>query len=373
MTDQQSSQRIDLDIPNSVFQVQALNNGVQRINSSRDFLNEWIYFSYPVNGSIYVFPVQTFLFNYRDNTWAILYENFTARGRYRQTVKRTWKTTGFNSWAEWKEPWNAGSTSAQYANNVAGTPQGYVVIVGEGTSEAPTGTINAIADDGNGFTQITSINHCVLSNNPLTGTGDYLYFSKAIGQTYLNGNIYIVSKIIDKDNFVINVPYQSGTYLGLGVFTRLSQPLLLTKQFPFYWEQGKQMRLGVQKYLLDRSANSQVTVNIYLSQDESNYWNNDPELPNVFAVNNSLVYSQLLYTCPESTNIGLTPANTNLQMPIAGTSNQIWHRFNTSLIGDSVQIGITLSDAQMTNLTYATSEIALHAIQLTVSPAGHLA
>ena len=61
LTTQQSSQRIDLVIPDSVFQIQALNNGAQRVNSARDFYREWIYFSYPVNNSSWKFPTQTFL------------------------------------------------------------------------------------------------------------------------------------------------------------------------------------------------------------------------------------------------------------------------------------------------------------------------
>jgi len=136
-----------------------------------------------------------------------------------------------------------------------------------------------------------------------------------------------------------------------------------------YWQQGRQVRLGSQKYLLEKTANAQVTLNIYLSQDPDNVWNNttvDPPL-------NSLIYTQTLYTCSESTNIGLTPANTNLQMPIGETQKQIWHRMNTSLIGDSVQLGITLSEAQMKDITYATAEIALHAIQMTVYPGPQLA
>jgi hypothetical protein len=69
-------------------------------------------------------------------------------------------------------------------------------------------------------------------------------------------------------------------------------------------------------------------------------------------------------------------------MPTAQSQYQIWHRFNTSLIGDSVQIGLTLStqetapglkDAQMYNLDYATSEITLHGIHLTVEKSSHLA
>jgi hypothetical protein len=105
-----------------------------------------------------------------------------------------------------------------------------------------------------------------------------------------------------------------------------------------------------------------VTVNIYLSQNPDESFND----PFINVPPNSLVYSQVMFTCPESTNIGLTPANVNLQMPTAEGQYQIWHRFNTSLIGDSFQIGITLSDDQMRNLTYATSEITLHGMHLTV-------
>ena len=120
---------------------------------------------------------------------------------------------------------------------------------------------------------------------------------------------------------------------------------------------------------MDYTANAQVTVNVYLSQDPDDIWNT----PQPLSATSSLVYSQLMYTCPESTNIGLTPANSNLQMPTAQGQYQIWHRFNTSLIGDSVQIGITLSDAQMRNLTYATSEITLQGLHLVVEKGPHLA
>jgi hypothetical protein len=447
LTDQQSSQRIDLDIPDSVFEIQNLNNGVLRVNAIRDFFKEWIYFAYPVDDSAvdpttgiqWRFPTQTFQFNYRDNTWGILYENFTHHGYFRAKNKKTWATLKFHQWTQWREPWNSGATSAMFTQVIAGNPQGYVLIKGQGTGEAISGTISAIMNNG-GNTQITSFNHCVTDDNNNSGP-DYLYFQNAqtlltsvitfitpgiqtiittvntfiagqfvtisnvVGMTQFNGNTYqIISAtptsitlgvdstlftpyissgnvtsafngligrvimIIDVNNFVVDIPFPSITYIGLGVFTRLSLPLIQTRQFPFYWDQGRQVRLSVQKYLMDYTADSQVTVNIYLSQDPDDAYNN----PNINVPPNSLIYSQIMFTCPESINIGLTPPNTNLQMPTAQGQFQIWHRLNTSLQGDSVQIGITLSDAQMKNLTFATSEITLHGIQLTVSPGPQL-
>ncbi len=442
LTDQQSSQRIDLDFPDSVFQIQNNNNGEKRVNSVRDYYREWIYFSYPTNNSSVIYPTQTFLWNYRDDTWAILYENFTAHGNYRQQNKNNWKTIGqkFKTWSQWREPWNSGSTSVLFPSIVAGNPQGYVLIKGQGTGEGASGTILGIINNG-GNAKINSINHCVSANNPNTGNGDYLFFSGAIsttqtvitaisqanpavitttntfvagqyvyvtevaGMTQINGRfVEILSatgseitinldttgysaytsagvctfsplqnqigKVIsvqDANNFTVDIPYPSGTYTGLGQYTRLCQPLLQTKQFPVYWEQGRQVRLSAQKYLMDTTANGQVTVNIYLSQDPDDAWNN-PMLNT-----GNLIYSQLMYTCPESANIGLSSSNTNLQMPTAESQFQIWHRFNTSLIGDTFQIGMTLSDAQMRDYNLATSEIVLHGIALSVEKGPHLA
>lgn len=437
MTDQQSSQRIDLDIPDSIFQIQALNHGMQRVNAIRDFTREWVYFSYPLNNSKWTFPTNTFLFNYRDNTWSILYENFTTHGNYRAQVKKTWKTLPFKKWTQWREPWNAGTNSPLQTQVIAGNPQGYVLIKAEGTSEGISGTIAAVANSS-GNTQITSVNHCVAVGDYLyiqdaigllTSTitaitqatqavistvntfvaGNYVTISGVVGMTQLNGNTYLVVAatgasitinvdttaftayasggtvqsafngqigkvitIVDINNFVLDIPVPTFTtiYLGLGDFTRLSQPFIQTKQFNPYWDQGRQVRLAVQKYLMDYTSTAQVTVNIYLSQDPTDAWN-DPATQN--SAPNSLVYSQIMYTCPESGNIGLTPANTNLQMPTAFNQYQIWHRFNTSMIGDSFQIGITLSDAQMRNLVFATSEVTLHGMQLTIDQGPQLA
>lgn len=453
ITTQQSTSRIDMDIPDAVFTIQANNNGQNRVNAIRDFQREWIYFSYPTgNGAAsegsWKYPSQTFLYNYRDDTWSVFRENYTHHGTFRPATGKTWQTLPFTSWDTWREPWNAGSQQALFPSIIAGTPQGYVIVKSEGTGEAPTGAIFNILDDGLGNTQIQSINHCVnTSDVGPGGLGDYLSF----GGT----SIGLVKRTIDADNFVIDIPFPStanitnatqathavltlswpipvdpptinsyfpgqrvsiagvvgmielngntyqiisvtptsitldvdstlftpyisgGTttlvdFVGPSVFTKLSQPLLQSKQFPFYWQQGRQVRLGSQKYLLDTTQNSQVTVDISLSQDPENDWNDSPIIPANDVTNESLVYSQVLYTCPESTNIGLTPSNTNLQTLVGAPQQQIWHRMNTSLQGDTFQVGITLSDVQMRNLQYATDEIALHGIQFTVYPGAQL-
>lgn len=375
-TTQQSSDRVDIDIPDTIFQIQSSNNGVQRVNSVRDFYQELIFFTYPTgNGQAaqgsWKYPNTTLLYNYVDMTWALFRENWTAQGTYREGSNLTWLTLPFKTWNEWRQPWNAGSTIAQFPSIICGNPQGYVLKRTNDTGEAPSGDIQAIADNGVGQTRITSVNHCV-------NIGDYLYFSGGIGSTYLNGKIGKVIKTSGANLFDVDIQFQSFTYLGLGKYTRLCQPLLQTRQFPVYWQEGRKVRIGVQKYLFDTTQTGEVTLNIYLSQDSDSIFNQGPIIPLPDVTNSSLIYSQTLYTCPELTNLGLMAPNINLQMTTAETQSQTWHRVNTSLIGDTFQLGITLSDAQMRSLTpvtaeqpvaqplNSTDEIILHGIQLTV-------
>lgn len=146
-------------------------------------------------------------------------------------------------------------------------------------------------------------------------------------------------------------------------------------QFPVNWGVARKTRIGPQQYLLSTTNNGQIQLLIYLSQNASNAYNTGPIVPSEDPINNSLIYSTVLYTCPESTNLGLTPANINLNMVTATAQAQIWHRINTSLIGDTVQIGFTMSDAQMRDLTFSNqfSEIELHGFILDVSPSMVLA
>jgi hypothetical protein len=56
-------------------------------------------------------------------------------------------------------------------------------------------------------------------------------------------------------------------------------------------------------------------------------------------------------------------------------SGQIFHRVNTSLIGDTIQFGFTMSDAQLKDPTLANqfAEIELHGFIVDISQSGLLA
>lgn len=362
IANQVGATRFDLDIPDEVFQINLDNNGAERVTAQRDFVNEWVYFTYPNDDVEYNFPNQTLFYNYRDQSFSIFNECYTTYGTLIPTEGDTWANLGVDSWQDWNSPWNSGDNNPGQLQIIAGNQQGFVMLKSDkDTDEEPSLYINNIL-----VNTVSSPNHCL--NN-----GDYIVISGALGTgaSLVNGLIFSVMNATTNTfdlNPIINMG--AGAYLGGAEITRLYVPFVQTKQFPLAWNFSRKTRIGPQQYLFTKTNSGQITVQIYLSQDSSNPYNAGPIVPAAFPVNSALVYSQIVFTCPESTNLGLTPFNINLNTPTASTQSQIWHRMNTSLIGDTVQLGFTLSDAQMRDPTLEnqTGEIELHGFIMDVSP-----
>ncbi len=380
-SDQSGAERFDLDILDQVFQINLQNHGSERFTAQRDFINEWIYFTYPSNQFInytnldpYTFPNQTLFYNYRDQSWSIFNEVYTTYGQFRKSDGLTWNSAPI--WNDWHDPWNSGSITVRNQEVIAGNQQGFVIIRED---EDTTESLSLYIQGFSGNT-ITSPKHCL--NN-----GDYIRIFGAIGTigTIVNFNIskaiYQISNATANTFDVDAFPVLTGTYFGGGLIQRMYIPLIQTKQFPVNWGMARKTRLGPQQYLLSTTAKAQMTLLIFLSQNQASAYNLGNIVPQLNVVNDSLIYSTILYTCPESTNLGLlasstnmlNPANTNLQMVTASQQQQTWHRINTSLIGDTIQIGFTLSDSQMRdlddggNLISQFEEIEIHGFILDVT------
>ena len=373
LTSQNESKRIDLDIPDQSFKIQLTDQGAPRICSIRDYINEWIYMTYATSsngasGVSYAFPSQTLLYNYREGTWGIFNECYTTYGIFRARTGYTWSTIGsrYPTWNSWNDPWNAGESNLLQPDVIGGNQQGFIVFKSEGTGESPSLVITSISGTGLPLT-ITSANHCL-------NQGDFIVIQGCLGTiSVLNGNPFQVGNVttntftIENDLNPVIIP-GSYTYLGAGVVVRMYVPEIKTRQFPVSWSMARKTRIGPQQYLLTTTQNGQITLQIFLSQNSDSPYNNEED-------NNAVIYSTVLYTCPESTNLGLTPSNINLQMVTAVQQSQTWHRMNTSLIGDTVQIGFTMSEAQMLdpNFNNQFSEIEIHGMVIDVSPSQVLA
>lgn len=368
ITGQTETQRIDLEIPDEIFEFRLLQNGTERVCSQRDYINEWIYYTYPVNAINYRFPTQTLQYNYRDNSWGVFRESYTTYGAFRRQTGFTWATVGlvFPTWSDWNQSWDSGDSTLLQPEVIGGNQQGFILFRDDGTGEGNSLYIQNIVGS-----TLTSPDHCL---NP----GDYFVISGALGTvgTSVNGKIFSVALAPSNNTIVVNPPLPSGlTYIGGGMIQRMYVPFIQTKQFPVAWEIARKTRLGPQQYLFTATNNGQITLFIFLSQAGQTPFNYGNIVPGTNVVNGSLIYSTILFTCPEGTNLGLTPANINLQMVTAQYQQQIWHRLNTSLIGDTVQVAFTLTDLQMRDITFSSqfAEIEFHSMILDVSPSMVLA
>lgn len=354
LTTQVSAQRIDLKIPDQVFDIKKASNTSKQVTAIRDYRNEFIYFTYIPTDSPANFPGKTLLYNYRDNTWATFDENYTTYGTFRKTNNTTWAELGaiYGTWAGWNDAWNFGSTAAQYPTICAGNQQGFVMLRDKGTVEGISQYIQSISFSIPESPVITSPDHGLLDN-------DFIEIFNSIGIININ-NIIFQIEVETTDTFrLILSPDQiltppSGTYMGGGVYRRLSRPNIQTKQFPIYWEGGRQARIGTQRYLFQTTEEGEVIANIFCSQNDT-LPTNDPLDASY------LPFSNIVLTRPEFAN------------DFSESQNQSWHRQSTSFNGDSVQIGITLSDDQMRDNGINSAEIILHAIAFDLYPGPILA
>lgn len=356
MTTQYAAERFDLQIPDEVFTIRRGDSDDNRVTAIRNFRMEWIYFTYCPNDNTRVYPSKTLIFNYRNNTWATFDENFTTYGTFRRNQFVSWSMLGdkYGTWSAWNDPWNFGSTSTQYPNIVGGNQHGFVMIKDSGTFEAKSEYIQAIELIPDTDPVITSPDHGLESN-------EFIEILDTIGIDNINNQIFKISVdetnldefILLLDDNQLDTP-PTGDYIGNGTFRRISKPDIQTKQFPLFWDQGKQIRVGTQKYLFQTTTDGEITSNILMSQAD-NFPVNDPD-------NSSYgIYSQIILTSPE-------PESRYPPDP-----NQMWHRMSSSFIGDTFQIGFTLSDDQMRDNNINSAEIILYSMIFDVYPGPILA
>jgi hypothetical protein len=460
-TSQVDAKRFDIPILDQVFEINLLDNGTERTTAQRDFQNEWIYFSYTTNmddQTVSRYPNQTLQYNYREQSWAIFNETYTTYGQFKKQTGQTWASIGlvYPTWNVWDTPWNEGDSTLLQPTVIAGNQQGFVLLRDEGTGEANSLYIQFITAN-----TITCPNHG-LNNN------DYIYISGAVGaiSSQINGNIFSVFNATENTFMLSPAIMSTGSdYLGGAYIQRMYVPFIQSRQFPVAWEFARKVRIGLQQYLLSTTANGQIQLLIFLSQDNATQYNNSPIVPALLVSNSALIYSTTLFTCPEqyintvypislgtlgngatttftfnyftlfNTQGNLVPGSvkitvgtvatftdngqggftatgtgtsagssvgyldglvtivftiaptaqatttsfqyyqTNLQNPTSASQQQIWHRLSTSLIGDTVQVGFTMSDTQMRDTTFSNqfSEIEIHGFVMDVTPSQVLA
>lgn len=330
-------ERIDNKIPDTVFAIHNADEGVQRVYGIRDYFVEMVYWTFPDvdSNSDFPFPNRVLIYNYKNSTWAFNDDSITVFGYFNQppAVGVTWDST-IVTWDD-VDSWDSGALKIQFRQVLGGNQEGYTFIVDpDETTNAAVIQITNIAIAAGNVLTITAINHNLRN-------GDFIYIQDVTGTgnlNLLNNQIYEVIDASLPDSFTIvydKTPVIiAGVYNGAGVFARVSQISITTKEYNFYAKQGRNNYVSKVDFMVDTTgltAQCSLDVNFFVSTSTV------PLLQDGIG-NNSMIGVGTLDTFPYAS------------IPFENNTARVIHPVYIQADGEFVQLQITMNNQQMTTV-----------------------
>ncbi len=353
--------RIDEKIPDEIWDIKNASNGIARVVGIRDYFAEQVYWCFPNDSNMGVYPNQILQYNYRTNTWALLDDSFTFFGYFVQQSDLTWQTAT-DQWQNYNQAWNAGVNQQKYKQILAGNQEGFVLVVNPELSHN-AGSLqitNIVYTNNFGITAatITAINH----NLPDTS---FVLLENIQGITNANGYIYKIG-YIDANTFMvfsymadpINQPAWTGAYTGGGTIARVSNLNIYSKQWNPYLTQGRNFYLSKIDFCVANSESKgpdgldlsgEVTIDYFTSSAQLS-------LVKEATVTGAILGDSTLATGPYPT------------ITYEAQQDFLWHPVYLSGDGEFVQIRIYMSDIQMLQPSISLADFELDSLVLFVSP-----
>jgi hypothetical protein len=282
-------QRIDLQIPDQVYDFKNAEEGPKRVHGIRDFKKELVYWCYPDFNTLYdnqFYPNKTLLYNYRNNTWAFFRNTVTCYGNFQYTADITWDRLDV-FWDSYNVTWdNSGQSKMPII--VSGNQHGFAHFYGYPDVEtAADSNIVAMDQESLSVTDVTvgaDVVLEILDHN--LQTDEFIYLTDlnyvvtavpSVGSTTLNNQIYRV-QVVDEDNVrlfmwdpttkefysdftVTNV----GTYVGGGVVALFPRLRAVTKDFNPVKQVGQNIKTSYIDFLFDASSPSPINVQLKMN------------------------------------------------------------------------------------------------------------
>lgn len=361
--------RIDLDVPDQIFNFKNANNGVQRVFGIRNYQKEVVYWNYAdaQSGANITFPNKVFLYNYRNNTWAIFRDSVTAFGNFQNSSNITWDSATV-TWDSDDVTWDDFENQSLFPDIVSGNQQGFVHLYQEDSGdqvafaiqEEPSLTITAID------LTVTPISLTVNNHNLLDGEIIYFFGLMFVNSTTfvpvstdLNDNFYRVT-VVDSNTITIskwnttNKQYDNdfsftpdpatSLYIGGGTITLLPKLSITTKDINLYQAKSLQTKLSRIDFLMQPSNDAAMTVNLILNASTS-------------------ISGNLL--------VGNKEMSTSLTPPFYPPgSDYSWFRFYATLSAQYFRVNITYDDTLMNTKSTHIAPWTMYAMNAWTRPGG---
>lgn len=361
--DSYKSERIDIKIPDLVFEFKNVNNGTKRVHGIRDFQQRLAYWTYVYNpGDLPAarYPNRRLVYNYENDSWAIFTDSLTTLGTFQNPVARTWAASTF-PWSMANFPWL--DIPEQFPSIVGGNQDGYVMYLSSNLEPKVTNDetlfISNITGNTTTPTVITSPQHNLVTGQVIK----ILNIPSTDPFASLNNQIFGV-EIIDENSFRLWI-YSSatgqftiprldapGTYTGAGEIAVRDGFSIISKKFNFL-EQGENIQMGFIDILMDNTEDGEITLNVYLDYNDSTPINILPENINPETTLPDSFFNAIVNTFPAG--------------GIQSLKN--WQRVFCPVRGNFITIQWTLSNEQLTTIAQE-SDVQIDAQVLWMRAAG---
>lgn len=351
--------RIDQMIPDTIFDVNNANSGIDRVAGIRDYWVQMVYWTYNANQEQTNFnqkyPNRVLVYDYIQGTWAYNDDSITAFGNYQYQQDLTWADIE-SQWLEMNEVWDDPSFNDRFKSVIAGNQEGFTFIVdNDRNNNCMSLSITNITYVANVVTftcvdhNLTDDSFVYLSNITDSGVGANL-------GTIFNGNIFQVNTTTaDEFEVILQVPTPNpvGTYTGGGTVQRVSALQITSKQYNFYNKIGQQVALQKIDFYVDNSRTGEISMAIGVSSA-------DFDLVIDAQTNGTLLGNNVLTTSPYPTK------------PLETQQDRFWHTLYFNASGENFQLSLAFSEEQITDPDIAFADFQLNAFIFYVMPINQL-
>jgi len=336
-------ERIDVAIPDEVFEFHNDDDGPTRVHGIYDYQAEMVYWSVPEKTGASKYPKQVLAYNFANNTWATFDDSITAFGYYYNDDDRTWADMDL-TWEQYDTSWNSYFIEQDYMVPIAGNQQGFTFII------SPDITSNAFSLQitnmtiASGLVTFTVINHNLQS-------GDWIFIANCQGITELNEKILKVNVLTANTFTVDEQPAVTGTYTGGGSILLVSKVDIKTKRFNFYTQQGQNTSITQLDCFVDRVDDSEITIDFL------------PSSTNISLRDDAIATGTLLGT-------SVLDLSAYVLVPLEAYQERFWHAVYGYSTGENIQIRMYWTDTQMKDGSISLSGFGLHAMMIYAGRSG---
>lgn len=345
------SNRIDIKIPDLIFQFNNNDNGPQRVHGIRDFYNRLAYWIYPYSPTNSTYPDHRLCYNYENDSWGIFTDSLTCLGQYQSQSGKSWDSTD-DTWEEANYPWI--DSPALFPDIVGGNQQGFVEILDKQTTNDAGLTIQGILGQTPQPTQLTSVNHNMqtgfvirIVNIPIGTDFDSLN-DQIFGIVRVDANTFNLY-VYDPTTGQFSLPQinAAGSYVGGGQIQVRDNFTIQSKKFNFL-DQGQTIQFGYVDIHLNTTQEGEISLNMYSDYADEQPVNTLPENSDADPFFNTVI--------PTINTEGLSNTKT-------------WKRVYAQSRGAFITLEYTLSNAQMISAAQE-SEVEIDSQILWMRPAG---